>query len=121
MSGRVNDAQRARLELQLRLVPERVVLRDLQRVCVHPHAFIHLSHAGDLVIGHAGAHQQLTMLSVLQAADAMAGLPFMNKHFGVLCFIPERAGQPAMVFVRMGQDDAANVGDQKTRLPQPGA
>ncbi len=49
---------------------------------------------------------------------AMTGFPIVHEHFSVFCFITQRARQPAMIFMGVREDDAANVADIQTRLSQ---
>ena len=43
----------------------------------------------------------------------MPCLPVVDQHFRILRFIAQRASQAAVVFVRMSQDNAANIGNAK--------
>ncbi len=59
------------------------------------------------------------MLFILEPADAMPGFPRMYEHLGILRFITNAARESAMIFMRVGEHDAANVGDAQARLAQP--
>src|SRR5713226_5154582 len=51
---------------------------------------------------------------MLQTPGAVTGFPSMHKHLCILRFVAQRARQTAMVFMRVGKDDASNVGDSKS-------
>src|SRR5713101_4111224 len=51
---------------------------------------------------------------MLKTPGAMTGFPSMHEHLRVLRFIAQRASQTAMVFMRVRQHDASNVGDRKS-------
>ena len=51
---------------------------------------------------------------MLKTPGAVTGFPSMHEHLRVLRFIAQRTRQTAMVFMRVGKHDAANVGDRKS-------
>jgi hypothetical protein len=44
----------------------------------------------------------------------------MDQHFCILRFFTQRAGEATMVFVGMGQDDAAQIRDEHSGSAQSG-
>src|SRR5712692_6090688 len=58
---------------------------------------------------------------MLKTPGAMTRFPSMHEYLRVFCFIAQRARQTAMVFMRMGEHDAANVGDRKSGALESGA
>src|SRR5688572_7943307 len=114
----MNDAQSAVGKLQLAFVPKWAVLMIVERVGILAYAFVHPAHPINFIGRHAGANQQVAMLRVLQTPGAMACLPFVNKHFRILSFVSERTSKPAVVFVGMGQHNAANVRDNEASSSQ---
>ena len=89
MPRRVDDAQRALLKLYLLLVHKLGVLAVFERVGVLPDPFIHPSHLRDLFAGHSGALKQTPVLLVFEAARAVARLPPVHEHLGVLRLVPQ--------------------------------
>ena len=55
----------------------------------------------------------------IQAGRRDVRSPSVNQHFRILSFVAQGASQAAVIFVRVSQDNAANVGDTKARFPQP--
>ena len=59
------------------------------------------------------------MLFVFETAVAMASLPVVNKHFRILRFIAQRSREPAVIFVCVRENDAAEVGNEEAGFAQP--
>ena len=66
----------------------------------------------------ACAGKKLTMLFILKPPDAMPCLPPMHENFRFLCLVAQRLRQPAVIFMRVRQDNSSNVGDAKPCAPQ---
>ena len=118
MAGRMNDAQSASLKFKLAFVIQRTVLMFRKRVRVLAHALIHAAHGFDFSFRYTRAYQQLSVLFIFKPPDAMTSFPIVNQDFRVFCFLTKRAGQPAMVFVRMREHDPPNVRDENPCLAQ---
>src|SRR5215213_10740572 len=58
------------------------------------------------------------MLFVLEATVTVARLPVVHKDFRVLCFIAERPGESAVIFVGVREYDATQIRNEKTGFAQ---
>jgi hypothetical protein len=95
------------------------VLVVFERVGEVADALVHPAHRGDLVLGHAGADEQVAVLRVFEPAGAVARLPPVHEDFGVLRLVAQLLRQPAVILVRVREHDAADVGRPHALAPQP--
>ena len=58
------------------------------------------------------------MFFVLKTTVTMPGLPVVNKHLGVLCFITQRLCESTMIFVCVSENDTAEIGNAKACVAQ---
>src|SRR5499427_10071613 len=90
----------------------------IERVGILPNFFVEAPHGSDLVVRDAGALQEFEIFFVLQTRGAMPGFPSVHEYLGVLRFVAQRARQPAVVLMRVRQDNAPQIAGGETVLSQ---
>src|SRR6185369_8283319 len=61
------------------------------------------------------------MFFVFESTVTMTSLPVVNKHFRVLCFVTQRAGESTMIFMCVSENDASQIGNEIAGATQPSA
>ena len=114
----MHDLQSSGFKLQLSFIGQLCDFVVCQRISEFTHPFVKLAHSFDVFRRHAGAHQKLAMLLVFEPSRAMPCFPTVHQHFGILCLVAQRARQPAVIFVRVRQHNAAKVRKRDARALQ---